>query len=270
MILVLTDSAAFVTLYTEVPMATKSHISPITFGIPFLVMFIVVGVAMFAAGTGTDLRSLASNDNQKSCVSKCIKLGGSVSACTNVCPKILKGSMTCEFAAKAVGVNSPVFMKACEAITPKEKSCDQICSTVSGGIENGNGVVRSVCKRVCPSVKSGEKTCDVVCNESVPQTAQGKSYMGACLNACKKIPVDTIKSDEPKPVISTTCAEKCRAPSGINGATADSYRTKCMSICSTVVGSGSKSCSDACSEMGSTSLNARCMQMLCPIPDTAE
>jgi hypothetical protein len=75
-------------------MQLQTKMSPFVFIVPFFVMFAVIGVAMFAAGGGTDLRSHASNNKEKQCATVCSKLGGSAAACTNVCPKIIDGSMT--------------------------------------------------------------------------------------------------------------------------------------------------------------------------------
>lgn len=248
-------------------MFPEHKISPFTYGIPFVVMLIVVGVAMFAAGSGTDLRSHASTSTEKQCAAACTKLGGSTAACLNVCPKVLSGDMSCETASGILGTrSSKLFLSACERIAPRNRTCEQVCGNINMGSSEGAGVAKNVCKTVCGDVSTGAKTCDQACSGVLSSVPRGDSYLGACKTMCAKIPVKSSPSPtvSPKPETGfdpATCASKCKPPKMLSGETATSYSSRCMSICADM-STGTKSCQTGCSGLGSYWGN-ECRQKFC-------
>lgn len=167
-------------------MQLQTKISPMVYVIPFFVMFAVIGVALFAAKGQTDIRSHASNDAQKKCAATCTQIGGSAAGCINSCPKIIDGSMSCETAAAAVGAKSPMFLTACNSISPKNKICQQTCQSI------GDGETRSICMNVCHDVSTGAKTCTQACAPFIAGGKAAKSFAGSCTTMCAKIPVSTL------------------------------------------------------------------------------
>ncbi len=257
----------------------QQKMSPLVFIIPFAVMSVVIGVAMFAAGSGTDLRSHASNDKEKQCVGLCTRLGGSTAACTNVCPKVLNGSMSCMEAAEAVGVKSKVFLTACNKISPlADRSCSQYCEKAGAAFDQGAGAVKGICNKVCGDVQSG-KTCSQACTDNLPQKL-GK-YMTMCTNMCAKMPVPSSPTPTPAggstptptpdsgstptpTIVQVNCESKCVPPSGLSQEYANQYKKRCASICADI-NSGTKSCNQACGTIGNAVWQKRCMDVFaCP------
>ena len=167
-------------------MKIKQHISPIVFVVPFVVMFLVISVAMFAATSGTDVRSHASNDRQAQCISACTQLGGNEASCESVCPSVLNGTMYCNEAARVVGVSSAVFMNACDSISPLTASCAQSCKNIFTG--KGNASLQTACVGVCKEVSTGEKSCQQSCS-TFAGGPNGAANVSMCLSACKTFAV---------------------------------------------------------------------------------
>lgn len=243
--------------------------SPFVFIIPFAIMFAVVGIAMFAASSGTDLRSHASNNKEKQCAAVCTKLGGSTAACVNVCPKVLSGDMSCDEAASAIGARSKLFITACNRIAPQNRTCDQVCGGIDIGNSEGAGVAKNVCRTVCKDVSGGAKTCDQSCSGVLSSVPRGDSFLGACKTMCMKIPVKPTSgtgtpSISPTPVAGfsrLTCESTCKPPKTMSGDNAAKYTNQCMSICNDI-SSGSKSCPTACAGLGSY-WGSVCKQKFC-------
>lgn len=251
-------------------MQFQSKRSPLVFVVPFAIMFAVVGMAMFAASSGTDLRSHASNNAEKNCVATCTKMGGSMAPCVNICPKVINGTVSCNQAATTLGITSSIFITTCANIAPKNRTCDQICSSINLGNTEGAGIAKNVCKTVCTDVAHRSSTCDQACSSALASVPHGQSYQGACASMCTQIPVKTpTPSDRlesptltPAPAASkAACMSKCKPARGLAGENAAAYQSRCMSIC-TDIASGVTTCPTACTGMESFWAN-ECRLKLC-------